>query len=323
MSKPAATAQPADTPSAICEQKLSSAYELFNSIDQLVENAYDAHASVYKAFGDLAGVKSIRKDGSVSEAATTDIKGTLAALRTMLTTISQHADALTRLERKPRERTLSPELQKVLDEYAPYVRLMTEAQNVRALSDRISSPVRELATSAMRLQEGEFGDGVTADQLKEQIEQLQEAHPGLTFRVTPVVDRMSSLVVSIPTVAQMTLSMKLIDGSACELQVISIQVCGCDELGPGSKFNVFLRIAHDANIIWFSIAAFSIELRLARLVLWFSLFKDLFSATCCVCSRHLQMDPRTSQYLPPIWRGVDIKTDEPSKAYHYACVENS
>ncbi|KAJ1948763.1 hypothetical protein FBU59_001445 [Linderina macrospora] len=323
MSKPTLTDPPAPTPSTICEQKLSSAYELFNSIDQLVESAYDAHASVYKAFGDLAGVKSIRKDGSVSEAATKDIKGTLTALRNMLATISQHSDALTRLERKPRERALSPELQKVLDTHAPYVRLMTEAQNVRAISDRISSPVRELATSAMRLQTGEFGEGVKAEQLKEQIEKLKEAHPELTFGVTPVANRMCSLVVSIPTVAQMTLSMKLIDGSACELQVISIQVCAWDETGPHSRFNVFTRIAHDANIIWFSIAAFSIELRLARLVLWFSLFKDLFSATCCVCNRHLQMDPRTSQYLPPIWRGIDIKTDEPSKAYHYACVENS
>ncbi|KAI8318381.1 hypothetical protein GQ54DRAFT_266974 [Martensiomyces pterosporus] len=110
-------------------------------------------------------------------------------------------------------------------------------------------------------------------------------------------------------------------GATKEYEVNAIHIFSTDEAGPFSRFHVFNRIAYDTNIIWFSIAGFSVEHRLSKLVQWFSLFDNLFSATCSVCNRHLQMDPRTSQYLPPLWRGIDMKPNEPSRAFHYGCLE--
>ncbi|KAJ2377391.1 hypothetical protein IW150_001406 [Coemansia sp. RSA 2607] len=308
--------------STACEKRLNEAYEVVASIDRLVERAYEAHSSIYKTFGDLAGVSSIRKDKSVTEAAHTDISNSLEAMRSMLATISNLQVELHRLEKKPREKLISDEVRTLLDEYSPYVRLLTEQGNVKETGEMIDSSVRDLDMSAMRLQIGDFGEGLTESELEQQIRLLREKHPQLDFEKYAVSKRTRLLVVRIPTIIQMSMNLKQVESSnGEEFEVNSINVFSDDENGPFSRFQVFNRIAHDSNIIWFSIAGFSVEHRLAKIVQWFSLFENLFSATCSVCNQHLQMDPRTSQHLPPLWRDIDIKSTGPNKAFHYGCLE--
>ncbi|KAJ1841987.1 hypothetical protein LPJ73_005940, partial [Coemansia sp. RSA 2703] len=229
---------------------------------------------------------------------------------------------LHRLEKKPREKLISDEVRTLLDEYTPYVRLLTEQGNVKETGEMIDSSVRDLDMSAMRLQIGDFGEGLTESELEQQIRLLREKHPQLDFEKYAVSKRTRLLVVRIPTIIQMSMNLKQVESSnGEEFEVNSINVFSDDENGPFSRFQVFNRIAHDSNIIWFSIAGFSVEHRLAKIVQWFSLFENLFSATCSVCNQHLQMDPRTSQHLPPLWRDIDIKSTGPNKAFHYGCLE--
>ncbi|KAJ2722124.1 hypothetical protein GGI07_003508 [Coemansia sp. Benny D115] len=305
-----------------CEQKLAEAYEVVANIDKLVEKAYEAHTSIYKTFGDLAGVSSIRKDKSVAEAAHTDIRNSLDAMRSMVETISGLQGVLGRLEKKPREKLISDDVRGLLDDYAPHVRLLTEQGNIKETDEVIDSAVRDLDMSAMRLQIGDFGEGLTEDALDEQIQALCARHPLLSIAKYAVSERTRLLVVRIPTIIQMSMNLKQVAGKGgAEFEVNSIHVFSDDEHGPFSRFQVFNRISHDANIIWFSIAGFSVEHRLAKIVQWFELFENLFSATCSVCGQHLQMDPRTSQHLPPLWRDIDIKSSGPNKAFHYGCLE--
>ncbi|KAJ2000791.1 hypothetical protein H4R26_004445, partial [Coemansia thaxteri] len=112
-----------------CERELAEAYTIVAHLDKLVEKAYDAHSSIYKTFGDLAGVSTIRKDKSVTEAAHTDISNTLDAMRSMIASIGQLQGAVGRLERKPRETLISDKVKGLLAEYSPYVRLMSEPGN--------------------------------------------------------------------------------------------------------------------------------------------------------------------------------------------------
>ncbi|KAJ2784386.1 squalene synthetase-like protein [Coemansia interrupta] len=256
--------------SSACEKRLNEAYEVVTGIDRLVEKAYDAHSSIYKTFGDLAGVSSIRKDKSVTEAAHTDITNSLEAMRSMLATISNLQAELHRLEKKPREKLISDEVRTLLDEYSPYVRLLTEQGNVKETGEMIDSSVRDLDMSAMRLQIGDFGEGLTESELEQQIGILREKHPQLDFGKYAVSKRTRLLVVRIPTIIQMSMNLKQVEGSdGEEFEVNSINVFSDDENGPFSRFQVFNRIAHDSNIIWFSIAGFSVEHRLAKIVQWF------------------------------------------------------
>ncbi|KAJ2850117.1 hypothetical protein GGI22_005426, partial [Coemansia erecta] len=96
---------------AKCEQSLAKTYDVLAQIDRLAEKAYEAQASIYKTFGDLAGMGTIRKDKSVAEAAHTDISSTLEALQSMITTLSQNQAEVARLEKKPREKLISDEVQ--------------------------------------------------------------------------------------------------------------------------------------------------------------------------------------------------------------------
>ncbi|KAJ2746042.1 hypothetical protein GGI20_001669 [Coemansia sp. BCRC 34301] len=304
-----------------CERVLIEAYEAVAHLDKLVEKAYDAHSSIYKTFGDLAGVSTIRKDKSVTEAAHTDISNTLDVMRGMVGSIGQLRAVVGRLEKQPRERLISDKVQGLLTEYAPYVRLLTEQDKVKDTSELIGSAVRELDMSAMRLQIGDLGEGLSEKALDQHIGVLEEKYPRLQLTKHAISKRACMLVVRIPTIAQMSINMKLVDCGAAELyEVHSLHVFSDDERGPHSKHHVFNRIAYDANILWFSITGFSVEHRLARVTQWFGLFENLFSATCSVCSRHLQIDPRTTQYLPPLWRDIDTK---PSKACHYGCLEST
>ncbi|KAJ2635170.1 Transducin beta-like, partial [Coemansia sp. RSA 1694] len=305
-----------------CEQVLVEAYEAVAHLDKLVEKAYDAHSSIYKTFGDLAGISTIRKDKSVAEAAHTDISNTLDAMRSMVGSIGQLQGMVGRLEKKPRERLISDKVQELLAEYSPYVRLMTEQAKVKDASELISSSVRELDMSAMRLQIGDFGEGLSEKELDQHIRVLEEKYPKMQLKKHVMSKRACMLVVRIPTIAQLSISMKLVDCGASELyEVNSLHVFSDDERGPHSKHHVFNRIAYDANILWFSITGFSVEHRLAKVTQWFSLFANLFSATCSVCRQHLQIDPRTTQYLPPLWRDIDAKTS--GRAFHYGCLESA
>ncbi|KAJ1899509.1 hypothetical protein LPJ66_002057 [Kickxella alabastrina] len=306
----------------LCEQKLADAYDAVANIDRLVEKAYEAHTVLFKIFGDITGVSSIRKDKSIAEATHTDISNSLDALRTMVGAISQQQETLERLEKKPREKLISDDVRQLLAEYSPYVRLLTEQGGVRATDEAIDGAVRDLDMSAMRLQIGDFGESLAEDALDRRIVVLQERHPQLHIEKHTVAERTRLLVVRIPTIIQMSINLKQVEGNG-EFEVNSIHVISDDEEGPFSRFRVFNRIAHDSNIIWFSIAGFSVEHRLTKVVQWFALFDNLFSATCSVCAQHLQMDPRTSQYLPPLWRDIDIKSTGPNKAFHYACLESA
>ncbi|KAI9502143.1 hypothetical protein GGI25_003400 [Coemansia spiralis] len=316
--------EPDPTPSQ-CELSLTKAYAVLTKIDKLVEKTYEAHSSIYKTFGDLAGMGTIRKDKSVAEAAHTDISNTLEALQSMISTLAQNQTEVARLEKKPREKLISDEIQQLLDEYSPYVRLMTERGNIKYTNEIIDGSVRELDISAMQRQIGDFGEGLTESELERRVEILREQQPVLRFATHTVNKRMRLLVVRIPTVGQMSISLKMVDSSNGSelLEVTSLHVFSDDEQGPFSKYQVFNRIAYDSNIIWFSISGFSVEHRLSKIVQWFSLFENLFSAACSVCNRHLQMDPRTSQLLPPLWRDVDIKSNSSSKAFHYGCLESN
>ncbi|KAJ2553758.1 hypothetical protein EV175_002822 [Coemansia sp. RSA 1933] len=306
-----------------CEQSLAKTYDVLTQIDRLAEKAYEAQSSIYKSFGDLAGLGTIRKDKSVAEAAHTDISSTLEALQYMITTLSQNQAEVARLEKKPREKLISDEVQQLLDEHSPYIRLMTERGNIRHATATIDSAVRELDISAMQVKIGDFGEGLTEEELDSRIEVLRKQHPQLRFVKHAVSKRMRLLSVSIPTVIQMSINLKQVSiSSGRELfEVTSLQMFSDDEHGSFSKYQVFSRIAYDANIIWFSISGFSVEHRLSKIVQWFSLFEDLFSATCSGCNRHLQTDPRTSHLLPPLWRDVDIKNNITSKAYHHKCLD--
>ncbi|KAJ2213602.1 hypothetical protein EV179_003717 [Coemansia sp. RSA 487] len=308
-----------------CEQSLAKTYDVLAQIDRLAEKAYEAQSSIYKSFGDLAGMSTIRKDKSVAEAVHTDISSTLEALQSMITTLSQNQAEVARLEKKPREKLIPDEVQQLLDEHSPYVRLMTERGNIKHTTETIDSAVRELDISAMQVQIGDFGEGLTEDELDNRIKVLREQHPQLRFVKHAVSKRMRLLSVSIPTVIRMSINLKQVSiGSGRELfEVTSLHVFSDDEHGPFSRCQVFNRIAYDSNIIWFSISGFSVEHRLSKIVQWFSLFENLFSATCSVCSRHLQTDPRTSHLLPPLWRDVDIKSNIASKAFHYGCLESN
>ncbi|KAJ1800808.1 hypothetical protein LPJ59_000799 [Coemansia sp. RSA 2399] len=310
---------------AKCEQSLAKTYDVLAQIDRLAEKAYEAQSSIYKTFGDLAGMSTIRKDKSVAEAAHTDISSTLEALQSMITTLSQNQAEVARLEKKPREKLISDEVQQLLDEHSPYIRLMTERGNIKHATETIDSAVRELDISAMQVQLGDFGEGLTEDELDNRIKVLREQNPQLEFAKHSVSKRMRLLSVSIPTVIQMSINLKQVSiSSGRELfEVTSLHVFSDDEHGPFSKYQVFNRIAYDSNIIWFSISGFSVEHRLSKIVQWFSLFENLFSATCSVCNRHLQTDPRTSHLLPPLWRDVDIKSNIASKAFHYGCLESN
>ncbi|KAJ1642964.1 hypothetical protein J3B02_002839 [Coemansia erecta] len=311
--------------STTCEQKLAESYEVVAQIDKLVEKAYEAHSAIYKTFGDLAGVSSIRKDNSITEAAHTDITSSLDSMRSMLGTISNLQHVLGRLERRPREKLISDEVRSLLDDYSPYVRLLTEQGSVKEADEVIDSSIRDLDMSAMRLQIGDFGEGLSESALDQQIKFLREKHPQLDFSKHAVSSRTLLFVVRIPTIIQMSMNLKQAKGKdgGEEFEINSINVFSDDEQGHFSKYHVFNRIAHDSNILWFSIAGFSVEHRLAKIVQWFSLFDNLFSATCSVCGQHLQMDPRTSQHLPPLWRDIDIKSSGPNKAFHYGCLETA
>ncbi|KAJ2223467.1 hypothetical protein H4R99_007865 [Coemansia sp. RSA 1722] len=310
--------------STTCEQKLAESYEVVAKIDKLVEKAYEAHSTIYKTFGDLSGVSSIRKDNSITEAAHTDISSSLDSMRSMLGTIANLQGVLGRLEKRPREKLISDEVRSLLDEYSPYVRLLTEQGNIKETDEVIDSSIRDLDMSAMRLQIGDFGEGLSEAALDQQIKVLREKNPQLDFSKHAVSSRTLLLVVRIPTIIQMSMNLKHAKGKdGEEFEVNSIDVFSDDEHGHYSKYQVFNRIAHDSNILWFSIAGFSVEHRLAKIVQWFGLFENLFSATCSVCGQHLQMDPRTSQHLPPLWRDIDIKSSGPNKAFHYGCLENA
>ncbi|KAJ2348081.1 hypothetical protein IWW50_004180 [Coemansia erecta] len=308
-----------------CEQSLAKAYDVVAKIDKLVEKAYEAHSSIYKTFGDLSGISTIRKDKSVVEAAHTDISSTLEAMQSMIGTLAQLDDVVVQLEKKPREQLISKEVHGVLNEFSPYVRLVTEQRNVRETSELIDGSVGELDASAMRLRIGDFGEGIGEGALAEQLAALRERYPQLDIKVHKVSKRTQLLVVRIPTVIQMSVNMKQLDAGneAQELEINSINIFSDDESGPFSKFHVFNRISYDSNIIWSSIAGFSVEHRISKIVQWFSMFDNLFSATCSICHRHLQMDPRTSQHLPPIWRDLDAKVSGPCKAFHYGCLESA
>ncbi|KAJ2081305.1 hypothetical protein H4R24_002424 [Coemansia sp. RSA 988] len=307
-----------------CEQSLSKAYNVVGGIDRLVEKAYEVHSSIYKTFGDLSGVSTIRKDKSVTEAAHTDISNTLEAMRSMMATLGQLEDVVERLEKKPREKLVPDEVRKLLDEYSPYVRLMTERGNVQETNDLIDNSVNELDVAAMRLQIGDFGEGIRASTLDELIVSLQEKYPQLDIKKHVVSKRTLLLTVRIPTVIQMSINMKHLDFGSddIELEVSVITILSDEEQGAVSKFQVFDRITYDSKIIWSSIAGFSVEHRISKMVQWFCLFENLFSATCSICHRHLQIDPRTSQHLPPLWRDADIKGDGPCRAFHYGCLES-
>ncbi|KAJ2735534.1 hypothetical protein IW152_001455 [Coemansia sp. BCRC 34962] len=305
-----------------CEQVLIEAYEAVAHLDKLVEKAYDAHSSIYKTFGDLAGVSTIRKDKSVTEAAHTDISNTLEAMRSMIGSIGLLQGVVGQLEKKPREKLISDKVQELLTEYMPYVRLMTEKGKAKETNELISNSVRELDMSAMRLQIGDFGEGLTEAALDQNIQVLAEKYPKLQLKKHVISKRACMLVVRIPTIAQLSIILKLMDSGAAELyEVNSLHVFSDEERGPHSKHHVFNRITYDANILWFSFTGFSVEHRLAKAAQWFGLFENLFSATCNVCRQHLQIDPRTSQYLPPLWRDIDEKMSGPSRAFHYGCLE--
>ncbi|KAJ1908633.1 hypothetical protein GGI09_004196 [Coemansia sp. S100] len=307
-----------------CDQVLVEAYEAVAHLDKLVEKAYDAHSSIYKTFGDLAGVSTIRKDKSVTEAAHTDISNTLEAMRSMIGSIGHLQGVVGRLEKKPREKLISDKVQELLTEYSPYVRLMTEQGKVKETSELISNSVRELDMSAMRLQIGDFGEGLSEAALDQHVQVLVEKYPRLQLKKHVISKRACMLVVRIPTIVQISISIKLVDSGVTELyEVNSLYVFSDEERGPHSKHQVFNRITYDANILWFSFTGFSVEHRLAKVTQWFSLFENLFSATCSVCGKHLQIDPRTSQYLPPLWRDIDAKLSGPSKAFHYGCMESA
>ncbi|KAJ2197828.1 hypothetical protein IW145_005600 [Coemansia sp. RSA 521] len=308
-----------------CEQSLARAYDAVAKIDKLVEKAYEAHSSINKTFGDLSGVSTIRKDKSVAEAAHTDITNTLEAMQSMINTLTQLDDVVVKLEKKPREKLISEEVSNVLNEFSPYVRLMTEQGNVRETNEIIDASVGELDVSAMRLKIGDFGEGISESALEEQIVALRERYPQLDIKEHKVSRRTQLLVVRILTVIQMSINMKHLDNGneAHELEINSIHILSDDESGPFSKFHVFQRISFDSNIIWSSISGFSVEHRISKIVQWFSMFDNLFSATCSICLRHLQMDPRTSQHLPPLWRDIDAKINGPCKAFHYGCLETA
>ncbi|KAJ1833321.1 hypothetical protein LPJ63_002831 [Coemansia sp. RSA 2711] len=313
------------TEMSTCEQSLAKAYDVVAKIDRLAEKAYEAHSSIYKTFGDLSGISTIRKDKSVAEAAHTDISSTLEAMQDMIGTLAQLEGVVEQLEKKPREKLISDEVRSVLDEFSPYVRLMTEQGNVREISELIDGSVGELDASAMRLKIGDFGEGISETALEEQIVALRERYPRLDIKVHKVTQRTRLLVVRIPTVIQMSINMKQLDSSSetQQLEINAINIFSDDELGPFSKFHVFQRISYDSNIIWSSIAGFSVEHRISKIVQWFSMFGNLFSATCSICLRHLQIDPRTSQHLPPLWRDLDAKGSGPCKAFHYGCLESA
>ncbi|KAJ2882882.1 hypothetical protein IWW38_005607, partial [Coemansia aciculifera] len=165
-----------------CEQVLVEAYEAVAHLDKLVEKAYDAHSSIYKTFGDLAGVSTIRKDKSVTEAAHTDISSTLNAMRSMIGSIGQLQGVVGRLEKKPRERLISDKVQELLAEYSPYVRLMTEKGKAKDADELIGGSVRELDMSAMRLRIGDIGEGLSEKALEQHISVLEEKYPKLQLK---------------------------------------------------------------------------------------------------------------------------------------------
>ncbi|KAJ2465561.1 hypothetical protein EV174_006642, partial [Coemansia sp. RSA 2320] len=200
-----------------CERELAEAYTIVAHLDKLVEKAYDAHSSIYKTFGDLAGVSTIRKDKSVTEAAHTDISNTLDAMRSMIASIGQLQGAVGRLERKPRETLISDKVKELLAEYSPYVRLMSEPGNVKETSELANSSVRELDTSAMRLQIGDFGEGLSESALDQHIKVLREKYPKLFFTKHAVSKRACMLVVRIPTIAQLSIGMKQVDSGTADL----------------------------------------------------------------------------------------------------------
>ncbi|KAJ2454759.1 hypothetical protein EV183_001343 [Coemansia sp. RSA 2336] len=309
-----------------CEESLARAYDVVAKIDKLVEKAYEAHSSLYKTFGDISGVSTIRKDKSVTEAAQRDISTTLDAMQSMVGILTQLDDVVVQLEKKPREKLISDEVRAVLDEFSPYVRLMTEQDNIRRTGELIDSSVSELDASAMRLRIGDIGEAVRLGMLEEQLVTLKEQYPQLDFKIHAITKRTRLLVVRIPTIIKMSINMKQLDGqneTDCNMEINSINIVSDDEAGPFSKFQVFNRISYDSNIIWSSISGFSVEHRISKIVQWFSLFSNLFSATCSICHRHLQIDPRTCQHLPPLWRDVDAKGNEPCKAFHYGCLEST
>ncbi|KAJ2159378.1 hypothetical protein GGF46_003081 [Coemansia sp. RSA 552] len=306
------------------EKSLAQAYDVVAKIDKLVEKAYEAHSSIYKTFGDLSGVSTIRKDKSVVEAAHTDITTTLDAMQTMVATLAQLQDVVVRLEKKPREKLISDDVHGLLDRYAPYVRLMAERSTVRKTGRLIEGSVGELDAAAMRLRIGDSGEGISRAALEEHIATLRTQYPQLDIECHSVSKRTVLLVVRIPTVIQMSINIKSLNSDDDKrMEIGAIQVFSDDEPGPFSRFQVFQRISYDATIIWFSIAGFSVEHRLSKMVHWFSMFANLFSATCSICHRHLQIDPRTSQHLPPLWRDADIKSSSQCKAFHYGCLESA
>ncbi|KAJ2784431.1 hypothetical protein H4R18_001141 [Coemansia javaensis] len=318
-----------------CGESLARAHDVVSKIDRVVERAYEAHSSIHKTIGDLSGASTIRKDKSVADAARKDIKSTLDAMQSMIATLAQVGDVVERLERRPREKLVSDEVRGILDEHAGYVRLLTEQASVEETNEPIEGAVAELNMSAMRLQIGDVRESIGARALDELIGALKQKHPGLDIRRHAVHRRTRMVVVRIPTVILMSINLMQLgvgDGDHNdkekdkdkgeddddELQLCSIYILADDEQGPISKFQVFQRISYDAKIMWFSLAGFSIEHRISRMVQWFSLFTDLFSATCSICRRHLQIDPRTSQQLPPLWRDADAR--DSGRAFHYSCL---
>ncbi|KAJ1727793.1 squalene synthetase-like protein, partial [Coemansia biformis] len=276
----------------------------------LVEKAYEAHSSINKTFGDLSGASTIRKNKSVAEAAQKDIKDTLDAMQCMVTTLAQLEGVVERLEKRPREKLVSEEVCGLLNEFLPQI---------------IESAVGDLSTSAMRRQIGDANEGIGAAALDELLTVLVQRYPQLDIQSRMATQRQRMLVVRIPAVITMAINMKLVEsdtssdggdsgGGLSELEICSVFVLADDEPGPTSKFQVFRRITYDAKIFWYTISGFSIEHRISRMVQWFSQFEDLFSATCSGCRRHLQIDPRTSQHLPPLWRdasrGIRVVDDD-------------
>ncbi|KAJ2714084.1 hypothetical protein H4R19_001912 [Coemansia spiralis] len=307
-----------------CEQSLTAAYDVVSKIDRLVEKAYDAHSSIYRTFSDLSGVSTIRKDRSVAEAARKDIRDTLDAMQDMVATLSQLEGVVERLERQPREKLVSDSVRAILSAHMAHVRLVAEPSGARAAAEIVESAVGDLGASAMRRPIGDVSEGIVEGALGELVAALEKRHPQLAIVWDPA--HKPVLVARIPTVVQMVVEMKAVEGAGGRdqpgaLEISTIHVQADDEMGPFTRHLVFDRITYDAKIFWFSISGFSIEHRLARMVQWFSQFEDLFSATCSSCRRHLQIDPRTSQLLPPLWRDAGVRGRGSGKAFHYSCLE--
>ncbi|KAJ2807439.1 hypothetical protein H4R21_000473 [Coemansia helicoidea] len=302
-----------------CEQSLAAAYDVVSKIDRLVEKAYDAHTSIYRTFSDLSGVSTIRKDKSVAEAAHKDIKATLDAMQDMVAALAQLAGVVERLEKQPRERLVSEEVCAILGEHKAHIRLVAEPGGARAAGEVVDSAVGDLGASAMRRQIGEVSEDIGVAALEELVAALEKRHPRLDILWDAA--HKQTLVVRIPTVIQMVVEMKRVGAGSGAVEIGTIRVQADDEAGLSTRHHVFERISYDAQIFWFSIAGFSTEHRLSRTVQWFSQFEDLFAATCSSCRRHLQIDPRTSQLLPPLWRDAAVRGAGSAKAFHYGCLE--